>query len=227
MRACLFLLFGLACSSQPAATQPVVQALPAPEAAAIRRQRGDLLRDGGTLAFRPCGEEGLAAIQGVALPELEEVFGKLAGDDASAVVPVELVGALRETGDGSRLLDSAALQVALPPGSTWLCERDASYAFRASGAEPFWSASITEQRLGFQTPAMAAPLDLPAVPTRRSGGVLEFTAELDGHLVDLSLRPERCWDGASGAAYALQANALVDGRSYRGCGHEGWPASAR
>ena len=217
------LLLGFACSHEaPVPTAPV-QAVPAPAPVSIHRLRGDLLRDGIALAFRPCGEDAPVALQGAALADLEQVYADLAGEDPSAVVGVELTGALRTVGEG-KVLDAAALAVATPPGQAGLCAYDASFGWRASGQEPFWSATVGEDRMSFATPELGAPLDLAVTATRRPGGIMSFSGELDGHHLDLSLQPARCRDGMSGAVYAFTATALVDGRSLRGCALEGWPA---
>lgn len=217
------LLLGFACSREAPAPPPAMQVVPAPAPVSIRRLRGFLLHDGTTLVFRPCGEDTLAAIQGAAVAELQEVFSSLAGGDAGVAIGVELTGAVRSLGEG-RVLDAAALAVALPPGQEGLCAYDAGFTWRASGQEPFWSATLVEDRLSWLTPDLGSPLELPVTTTRHAGGVISLSGELEGHHLDLSFQPARCRDGMSGAVFSFTATALVDGASLRGCAQEGWPA---
>ncbi|MFH1464175.1 MAG: hypothetical protein ABIO70_07300 [Pseudomonadota bacterium] len=226
------LLLGLACFHEspapPAQEAPTVQApaVQAPAAVSIHRMRGAVLRDGGALAFRPCGEEGLVGIQGAALSDLEEVYTSLAEEDAGAVVGVELTGALGELGE-QRVLDVAAVAMALPPGQEGLCAYDSSFSYRARGQEPFWAMTVAEEQLTYSSPDLDSPMQVRVIPTRQPGGAISFSGALEGHHVDLSLQPTRCRDDMSGAVFPFIATALVDGGSLHGCGEQGWVGGMR
>lgn len=90
---------------------------------------------------------------------------------------------------------------------------EAGETYRALGTEPFWSVSIEDGRLSYESPnggtfAVAAP-----TPTTRFNGRSYASDRL---ILDVTYA--QCSDGMSDAIYADTVMVVVDGQILRGCG---------
>ncbi len=231
MRLTAFVALALtsACScprEKPATVE--VQPPPAPTIppAPLERLRGALTVEGEHLYLTLCGAERPSKVLGGGVAELREALGSLERGPDAPPVPVEVVGAVRQSPGGGSMVSVSSLNLAFPPGGGGLCELDASYLYKAGGNEPFWAVTIFEGSLRLDSPALDAPLELPAteavVPGVRGPA---WRGERDGRSLQVQLLPGRCWDGMSGAAYPYEAVVTLDGTELRGCAQQGWVKS--
>ncbi|MFM5948019.1 MAG: COG3650 family protein [Novosphingobium sp.] len=89
--------------------------------------------------------------------------------------------------------------------------------FRAVGTEPFWNVDVLPKaRLKYSNPDMVNGVIVSAVE-RRKGGVVRYTARLNGRPFVLTLEPGKCSDGMSDMVYNWKASLLHAGRTDHGC----------
>lgn len=210
-------------------TAPVDEPLPPPPPPApapVDRLRGLVTLDAEGPLFTPCGTDISMKVVGSAVDELLQALAQLEVSAGAPPVNVEIIGATRTLSGGAGMASIESLLVVLPPGSTTLCELDASYLYKARGNEPFWSLTVADGSLRFEAMALEAPIDIPATPLRAPGSSgPAWHGEQEGHSLELQLNPERCYDGMSGAAYPFQASVVLDGESFAGCAHQGWSSA--
>lgn len=96
-------------------------------------------------------------------------------------------------------------------------ERPATY--RAVGTEPFWSATIADDKLTLEMPDML-PRRYGVTGTRRSG-----TMRWQGDGVVMSATPGTCSDGMSDDAWSDQVQIAMADRVLKGCGGIRWRGS--
>ena len=224
------LALSIACScptqepGAPVEAPAVVSPPPPPERAPITRLRGLLSRGEHGLLFRACDAEEELRVVGSASEEALQVHTELSGDSGQERIYVEVVGAMRSKGTGGGMVAVESLQVALPEAGSSFCEYDASYHYKAHGNEPFWNVTVVGGELRFEAMDADEPFVQPAIEARVPGhSGPAWRAEADGRMLELLLVVERCWDGMSGAAYPYSAKVNLDGQSFTGCAHQGWP----
>ncbi len=186
------------------------------EPPAVRLQ-GHLVHDRNQLLLTPCGEKRRIAIvndgSSALVREAASLFadgrqqlfvdlrGQLSGSQADG-----LDGVMRPTlvyrlqGEGQQCAEPGFDQLLL----------------RASGHEPDWSLSVTEQGLVLQRPAQE-PLALPYIEEQLPGGRFSLSSEANGQRLDVWLAPERCTDSMSGNVQHLAAELRLDGQVLQGC----------
>jgi uncharacterized membrane protein len=224
-------LFATACSCPTGQDGPVTETQvtrptpPPPPPVPVERIRGLVHAEGEHLYLTVCGSEQPSKVLGSAVGQLREALETLEVGPEDPPVNVEVIGATRDQPGGGGMVAVETLQVAVPPGSTALCELDASYQYRASGTEPFWSLSVIGGTLRFEAMDLEAPVEVSATAARVPGSAaMVWRGEGGGRSLELQLLPERCHDGMSGASYPFAAIVLLDGAELGGCGMQGWDA---
>lgn len=93
-----------------------------------------------------------------------------------------------------------------------------SEGYRAVGTEPFWSITIADGQISYETPdGPSVPVPAPAPQTIFNG--VSYAADR----ILLTITHAQCSDGMSDNIYADTVVAMVDGVSLRGCGGETLP----
>ena len=90
--------------------------------------------------------------------------------------------------------------------------------FRASGTEPFWSATVTKGQLTYVTPEtqQAGGVTVPATRADGAENVL-ITALVDGQELQLLITPGACSDGMSDKTYPWTVERTLGEDSVDGC----------
>ncbi len=221
------LLSACSCPTDKPAVEPDEPAQDGPPPVPVERIRGELTVDAdGGLHIAVCGGGEPLKVLGSAKDELLEALAGLEHRPEDGSVPVEVIGATRDQPGGGGMISVESLLIAMPPGSTGLCELDASYLYTAHGNEPFWGVRVVGTTLVFSSPDLDAPLELPAEAARVPGRLGPMWRSLEGseRSLQLQLDPGRCWDDMSGAAYPFRATAILDDATLTGCAHQGWAA---
>lgn len=84
--------------------------------------------------------------------------------------------------------------------------------YRALGTEPFWSITVADGRMTYDTPEGGFSVRAPR-PRETGGGRIYETRRITLHI-----RHGECSDGMSDRRYAQTVRAVVDGRELDGCG---------
>jgi putative lipoprotein len=226
-----FVLFATACSCPSGQDEPAQEpeasmaTPPPPPPVPVERIRGDLTVDAdGGLHIAVCGGGEPLKVLGSAMGELREALEALEHAQGDPSVPVEVIGATRDQPGGGGMISVESLEVALTPGSTMLCELDASYLYRATGTEPFWSLTVLDGMLRFEAMDLEAPIEIPGTAVRIPGvSAPAWKGAGDGRSLEVELVPERCYDGMSGASYPYLATVRLDDATLTGCALQGWP----
>lgn len=85
--------------------------------------------------------------------------------------------------------------------------------YRALGTEPFWSVTIADGRMVYDTPDGVA-VDVPAPAPRRTATGLRYETSR----LTLDVMPGECSDGMSDRLYADTVRVTANGRTLSGCG---------
>ncbi|HET9252244.1 MAG TPA: hypothetical protein VFP58_09020 [Candidatus Eisenbacteria bacterium] len=221
------LLAGLAGCSR-SETPPSVRdgASPAPAAARdASRYRGLYTSSGpdsGTIAL--CGGAALPARDGTG-GELRRAHDALGGGPEHPVF-VEVRAESVVAGGGSAAhLEVVALVRASPVGEGAGCaEPPARYRFRASGNEPFWSATVGADSIVFEQPDEPRRTAIPLASREEGANERIFRGTTSGaspNGIRVTVKPGRCSDSMSGALYSFSAEVAFGGRSLSGCAREG------
>lgn len=180
------------------------------------RLQGELTRQAGQIWFSPCNDPRRFAISegdtGIA-QDSSELLG-----DGHSVLFADLRGRMGSTkvsgADGGYELSRVyRLQ---PEGNG--CE-DPNFkrtVLRASGQEPFWSVTVSNQGMVLSSPD-SEPLALPYMEEQLPEGRLNLTSEANGQRVELWIAPQRCVNDMSGAVQHLSAELRLNGKLMRGC----------
>jgi putative lipoprotein len=183
--------------------------------------------DSGTI--RLC-EGGSLAVRDLTQGELHRAHEALGGGPETPVFVEVRAESARAPATGGVTLAVAALVRASPVGESAGCaEPPAPYLYRASGNEPFWSATVGEDSIVFEQPEEPRRLAAPITGRETSAGRRVFHAETGGsvpHRFRVTLTPGRCADSMSGAIYSFSAEAVVDERPLSGCARAGDRADA-
>lgn len=186
------------------------------EPPAVRLQ-GHLTHDRNQLLLIPCGEKRHIAIVNDGSSELVREAASLFAEGRQQLF-VDLRGQLSSSqteGVDGEMRPSlvyrlqAEGQQCVEPGFDELL-------LRASGHEPDWNLSVTEQGLVLQRPAQE-PLALPYIEEQLPGGRFNLSSEANGQRLDVWLAPERCTDSMSGNVQHLAAELRLDGQILQGC----------
>ena len=93
------------------------------------------------------------------------------------------------------------------------------YAVMARGNEPFWSASVMENRMIWRQPE--AEITLHQLQSEDAEGTVSYRATAENHALELFVGAQPCRDSMSGEYFALSARAVLDGREFKGCARVG------
>lgn len=96
----------------------------------------------------------------------------------------------------------------------------ASVAYRAFGNEPFWSVTISDEGLRFDSPADSAGVRFPAVQPVASGDTLHWASKSDFGSIDVRIWTGTCSDGMSDNSFALTSAVRLNETIYTGCGEK-------
>lgn len=183
--------------------------------------------DSGTI--RLC-EGGTLAVRDLTRGELQSAHEALGGGPEVPVFVEVRAESAHAPATGGVTLTVQALVRASPVGESAGCaEPPAPYLYRASGNEPFWSATVGEDSIVFEQPEEPRRLAAPITVRETSAGRRVVHAETGGsvpHRIRLTLTPGRCADSMSGAIYSFSAEAVVDERPLSGCARAGDRADA-
>ena len=199
------------------------EASPAPGSRPVGRYRGlytvAASPDSGVLAL--C-EGGTLAVRDRTGGELRRAHEALGGGPEGAVF-VEVRAQSPTTDDPA--LAVVDLVRASPVGEGAGCaEPPAPYRFRASGNEPFWSATVARDSIVFEQPEEPRRVAAPLTGREDGAGRRIFHAATSGssaHSIRVTLTPGRCADSMSGALYSFSAEVVFDGRTLSGCARAG------
>ena len=175
---------------------------------------------------------GVLRVQDLTGGELRRAHEALGGPGTPVFVEVvtESMGPGGASGEpGASVVE---LVRASPVGESVGCsEPPALYRVRASGNEPFWSATVEEDSIVFEQPGDPPRAAAPIVGREEREGRLVYRAEGsaddESHLIRVTLTKRRCADSMSGALYSFSAEVVFDGRSLTGCGRTGELAGPR
>ena len=96
----------------------------------------------------------------------------------------------------------------IPPSN-----RSAARPYRALGTEPFWSVTLGDRQMTFESPeAPPVVMPLPAPRTQGQGRRYETPR------LTMDIAPGPCSDGMSDRRYADRVTVVMDGRRLEGCG---------
>jgi uncharacterized membrane protein len=189
--------------------------------------------DSGIVSLCSGGELRVQDLTGGELGRAHEALGG-PGRPVFVEVVTEAMGRGRGAEGASGELGASVVELvrASPVGESAGCsEPPALYRVRASGNEPFWSATVEEDSIVFEQPADPSRVAAPIVGREEHAGRLVYRAEGSGgdgsHLIRVTLTKGRCADSMSGALYSFSAEVVFDGRSLTGCGRTGELAGAR
>lgn len=86
--------------------------------------------------------------------------------------------------------------------------------YRALGTEPFWSITIADGRMRYETPDGGFSVRAPRGQELGDGRIWETRR------ITLQASNQACSDGMSDNRYSQTVRAVVDGRTLNGCGGE-------
>lgn len=101
-------------------------------------------------------------------------------------------------------------------------EAPADFAFKAHGTEPFWSITVSGNRLVFERPDVAA-LQTVFDGIEVEGEVRRIHADTAIGRIDLQLNRKPCSDGMSDTLFAWTAQLQLDAQTWQGCAYSGLP----
>ena len=175
----------------------------------------------------------IALCEGATLPvrdgtggELRRAHDALGGGPENPVFVEIRAESVAATG-AAHAAHLAALELvrASPVGEGAGCaEPPAPYRFRASGNEPFWSATVGADSIVFEQPEEPRRWAAPIAGMEGRAGTWSFRAATSGspaREIRVVLTPGRCSDSMSGALTSYSAEVVFDGRPLSGCAREG------
>lgn len=89
-------------------------------------------------------------------------------------------------------------------------------AFKATGTEPFWSASVLGDTLIYSTPEFPEGARV-AISRSNESGLVRLTGTIDGKPLELEVRAGPCSDGMSDVVYPLAVTRKIGTDIQRGC----------
>lgn len=184
-------------------------------------------------SIKPCDEERelwvvpttdvTAAYEALSREPYAPVFVEVEGD----------IGPAPDSGFGAEYDEQLTVTVfrrAAPAEESFGCSEDVStFAFRASGVEPFWGLRVTASSIVFSTPEIPETVFEVVEPAFSAGGWVYETVSAGPEPITLrlELRPERCSDSMLGSIYSWSATANIGGQVHVGCAWEGALAPGR
>jgi uncharacterized membrane protein len=93
----------------------------------------------------------------------------------------------------------------------------ATITYRAFGNEPFWSVTISNIGLRFDSPEDSAGVRFPVVQPVASGDTLHWLSKSDRGSIDVRIWPGKCSDGMSDKEWALSGAVRLNETAYTGC----------
>jgi uncharacterized membrane protein len=204
---------------------------PAESGLAIKRGVATLSPDHSS--FVPCGEQGELLMVDQTDGVLPRTFAGEKNDDDKPNEPLKLYleayGERAATTEdvpaargyaGTFILEEALY--AAPVGLTKGCDLPPqSYIVAARGSEPFWSIDVTEAALIWRQPEEPKEISLPTPQTQDSEGAVSYSANGNGHKMELMIEAQPCRDATSGEYFAYAARASLDAKQFTGCARVG------
>jgi uncharacterized membrane protein len=89
--------------------------------------------------------------------------------------------------------------------------------YRAFGNEPFWSVTISDIGLRFDSPEDSSGVRFPAVQPVARGDTLDWFSKSDRGSIDVRIWPAACSDGMSDKQWALTGTVRLNEMAYTGC----------
>ncbi|TBU72500.1 hypothetical protein DNK06_20135 [Pseudomonas daroniae] len=180
------------------------------------RLQGELTREADQLWFKPCQDPRRFAIT-EGNTSITQDSSELLGDGHS-VLFADLRGRLGSTKVGGADGGLELSRVYRLQGEGHGCD-DPNFKrtlLRASGQEPFWSVTVSNQGMVLSGPDHE-PLALPYMEEQLPDGRINLTSEANGQRVELWIAPQRCVNDMSGAVQHLSAELRLNDQLMRGC----------
>jgi putative lipoprotein len=195
--------------------------------------RGFLVLGPEVRSIKPCGED--RELWVIPTVDLNEAYSSLSREPYDPVyVEVEaIVGEAPESGFGtdySGLVTVRDVRRAQPAEEGFGCGEDlSSFAFRATGHEPFWSLRVTPTAIVLSTPDLPETLFEAVAPSVLGDGwVYESRATgPETILLRAVFEPGRCTDSMVGAIHGWRARVEIGDDVRAGCAWEGMLAPGR
>jgi uncharacterized membrane protein len=96
--------------------------------------------------------------------------------------------------------------------------------YRAFGNEPFWSVTISDKGLRFDSPEDSAGVRFPAVQPVAHGDTLQWASKSDRGSIDVRVWPGKCSDGMSDNQWTLSSAVHLNEMMYAGCAEKNPPS---
>ena len=189
--------------------------------------RGFLVLGHEMRSIKPCDED--RELWVIPIAEVTSAYEALSRE-AYAPVFVEVEGELGEapeTGFGADFagqLTVSGFRRAAPAEEGFGCREDVStFAFRASGVEPFWGLQVRSNSIVYSTPDIPQTVFAAAEPAVLQGGWVYESTSSGPESLSLTLRitPEPCSDSMVGAIFTWSAEVDIEGEVRQGCAWEG------
>ncbi|HSM06263.1 MAG TPA: hypothetical protein VK858_16705 [Longimicrobiales bacterium] len=167
-----------------------------------------------------CGTGEELPVDGPALPDLLDLHTSLApGMEPMEGVFVDVLGTIRDSGGGPEV---DALEVRRAAWEGGGCgDGGPPPVYSASGTEPFWSLTVTDETLTWSTPEGGTTMEHQGPYRMNLGGwQVDGTSAAGGELT-ARFYPEPCQNAMSGAWFHMRAGVELDGTSYEGCAWSG------
>jgi putative lipoprotein len=206
---------------------PVIVAEIAGSTSGVSVVRGFLVLGPEVRSIKPCAED--RELWVIPTGDLSEAYDALSGEPYAPVfVEVEaLSGPPPETGFGADyegLLTVRELRRAAPAAEGFGCSEDVStFAFRASGEEPFWHLRVTPSGIVLSTPDIPETVFEPSSPTRFGEGWAYESLATGPEAIALRAVFEAgpCNDSMVGAFFTWTARVEIGDDVRTGCAWEG------
>lgn len=210
-------LIACGCKPKPAADDASLAPLPPsapPEQleaeSGLAVKRGVITFNGDAPSYRACGANATVALAD-ATDNVKHIYAKLGGKPLYA----EAYGELK-----SNAFALEELLYATPRDPSAACAASpGKYELLASGGEPAWSVSVTQDSMIFRQSAEPKEIIFTAVETTDAEGAVIYRAGVDKHVLELTVKQNPCEDG--GAYFGYSAAAQLDKRTLNGCARVG------
>ncbi len=204
------------------------QSLPNESERSIREFRGHLVLGHEVRSFKPCGSDQESWVLDRTGGDLSDVYRKLTNQPYQPIyVEVRgLTGPPPRDGFGAEYDNQLTIMELRRAGvETRGCEEDfGGFEFRASGNEPCWNVVISKDGMVFSE--LGKPrITFPYAPPRISADKTIYSSQTKEGSLLVTIDESHCIDSMSGEHFSFAARVVLNGRTYTGCGREGWRES--
>ncbi|MGW8223902.1 MAG: COG3650 family protein [Syntrophobacteria bacterium] len=220
-----YLLFAGLLMHLVACQAAVQQSQPNESDRSLRAFRGHLVLGHEVRSFKPCDSDQESWVLDRTGGDLWDVYRKLTNQPYQPMyVEVRgLTGPPPRDGFGAEYDNQLTIMELRRAGvETRGCEEDlGGFDFRASGNEPFWNVVISKAAMVFSELGNTQ-LTFPYAEPRVFATSWGYSSKTDGTSIEITIDEIRCVDYMSGEHFSFAAKVVLNGRTYTGCGREGW-----